>query len=458
MGKGGDNSVNASVSSEIQNADEVIYNGRYYNTKTLKHPGGNIIKFYAGKDIDCTEAFDNFHVRSKKAKKLMDSLPSRAMDTKIKNKESIKGQNALLDDYHKLTDELHKEGLFKPNPFHVLYRCLEIIVMHAIGFWVLFGGANQYGFAEKYNIIAGLAILGLTSGRCGWLMHEGGHYSLTGNINIDRMLQIVIYGVGCGMSGSWWRNQHNKHHATPQKLGHDGDLRTLPLVAFTTKVCKRLGLPMKLWIRLQAFMFPIITTVLVASGWQFFLHPRHILRTKNFSEAVAIIVRYVVWYHTISAKFGLKESICKLIIIINIILIYFCNIYYLFKFIIDMYFFYNWFAANYIFINFAVSHTHLPVIEKEDTTVDWVRYSAIYTMNVSPGPFKWVNWWMSFLNFQIEHHLWPSIPQYRFPAISPRVKALFEKHGLKYDQRSYVESIKVTFENLHNVGSDVFLG
>ena len=121
------------------------------------------------------------------------------------------------------------------------------------------------------------------SGRCGWLMHEGGHYSLTGdtlilarkknkrnsvkdvqlarhrtpnlgvsgiwslspfissfsgNIKIDRALQIVLYGVGCGMSGSWWRNQHNKHHAMPQKIGHDVDLNTLPLVAFTEKVNK----------------------------------------------------------------------------------------------------------------------------------------------------------------------------------------------------------------------------
>ena len=36
----------------------------------------------------------------------------------------------------------------------------------------------------------------------------------------------MIYGVGCGMSAAWWRNQHNKHHATPQKLKHDVDLDT----------------------------------------------------------------------------------------------------------------------------------------------------------------------------------------------------------------------------------------
>ena len=32
---------------------------------------------------------------------------------------------------------------------------------------------------------------------------------------------------------------------------------------------------------------------------------------------------------------------------------------------------YTWIASNYIFINFAVSHTHLPVVEKADTQVSY---------------------------------------------------------------------------------------
>lgn len=264
-------------------------------------------------------------------------------------------------------------------------------------------------------------------------MHEGGHYSLTGNIGVDRAMQVIFYGVGCGMSASWWRNQHNKHHAMPQKLGHDGDLNTLPLVAFTEKVCKRVGLSMKYWLRLQAFLFPAVTTLLVALGWQYFLHVRHILRVKNWFELLSLGVRHVIWTVVVTAKFGLYKSTLLFLA-------------------------YEWLAANYIFLNFAVSHTHLGIVPKDDTQVDWVRYSAIYTINVAPGPFKIVNWWMSYLNFQIEHHLYPSMPQFRHPQISPRVKALFEKHGLKYDQRSYVEAMHATFRNLDKVGMDVFLG
>ena len=91
-----------------------------------------------------------------------------------------------------------------------MFRVAEIVIMHIIGIALLFQGVQQNGTDFTYSflyIAAALTFLGIASGRCGWLMHEGGHYSLTGNIAIDRSLQIVLYGVGCGMSGSWWRNQ-----------------------------------------------------------------------------------------------------------------------------------------------------------------------------------------------------------------------------------------------------------
>ena len=59
------------------------------------------------------------------------------------------------------------------------------------------------------------------------------------------------------------------------------------------------------------------------------------------------------------------------------------------------------------------------------------------------------------LNFQIEHHLFPGMPQFRHPQVSPRVKALFAKHGLPYDERSYFPCLRDTWMNLHEVGKSV---
>jgi fatty acid desaturase len=404
---------------------EILIEGKIYDVDGFRHPGGSIIKFYAGKELDASQAFANFHIRSTKARKLLATLPSRPAPAltiqRVNNQQP--GQASLLADFDALMNDLKTEGFFEPAPLHVAYRLSEIVLLHVLGMYLLLNG----------SMYLGLIVLGIVQGRCGWLMHEGGHYSLTGNIQIDRQIQIWVYGVGCGMSGGWWRNQHNKHHSMPQKLGHDVDLETLPLVAFTEKIAKKVGIPMKLWLRLQGYLFPVITTLLVALGWQFFLHPRYMLRTKKTLEMVALAVRFALWTYFVTGTFGLSTSIA-------------------------MYMMYNWVGSTYIFLNFAVSHTHLPTVDKDDSSVDWIRYSANHTMNVDSGPFKFVDWWMSFLNFQIEHHLFPSMPQFRHPTVSPRVRALFAKHGLKYDSRDYITAMKDTFANLHNVGHDVFYG
>ena len=100
----------------------------------------------------------------------------------------------------------------------------------------------------------------------------------------------------------------------------------------------------KTWIKMQAFLFPTVTTLLVALGWQYYLHLRHIVRVKNWAELLSIVVRHVIWTAVVTTKFGLWHSTLLFLA-------------------------YDWFAANYIFINFAVSHTHLEVLAKEDTKV-----------------------------------------------------------------------------------------
>lgn len=47
---------------------------------------------------------------------------------------------------------------------------------------------------------------------------------------------FINTGLGIGLSGTWWLNQHNRHHAMPQRLKHDVDLDTLPYLAYNAKV------------------------------------------------------------------------------------------------------------------------------------------------------------------------------------------------------------------------------
>lgn len=178
MGKGGDKTV--APAGEKQ---EVLIDGRFYDVTNMKHPGGSVIGFYAGKEIDATQAFNNFHVRSVKAKKMMDSLPSRPADEKKIAKDALPGQRELLADFEELTRQLEKEGFFKPSLPHVAERVTEVLVLYVGGFWLLLNGYTFFG----------LLLMAIAQGRCGWLMHEGGHYSLTGK-TLDAHIQLFSTG------------------------------------------------------------------------------------------------------------------------------------------------------------------------------------------------------------------------------------------------------------------------
>jgi len=390
--------------TQLDQSKEMIIRGRVYDVSPFlkRHPGGSIINFQLG--TDATDAYNNFHIRSKKADKMLKALPSKDIDPALAG-------DALSKDYEKLRQELEDEGYFRTNLAHITYRISEVVAMY-----LAFGALVWSGYWWLAVLVGGIA-----QGRCGWLQHEGGHYSLTGNIKLDRHLQMITYGLGCGMSGCYWRNQHNKHHATPQKLGADPDLQTMPLLAFHKIIGKKGN---KLWMKLQAPLFfsgPLCT--LVAWVWQFIQHPHHALRVNNFTELTYMAARYVLW-HFAFRHMGLASSL-------------------------QLYAVYVAIGATYIFTNFAVSHTHKDVVPKSKH-ISWSLYSANHTTNCSNNFM--VNWWMAYLNFQIEHHLFPSMPQYNHPKISPRVKALFEKHGVEYDVRPYFECMRVTYNNLWAIG------
>jgi acyl-CoA 6-desaturase (Delta-6 desaturase) len=262
------------------------------------------------------------------------------------------------------------------------------------------------------------AVLGIFMGRCGWLMHEAGHHSVTGMTKVDRFLQSIIYGVGCGMSASWWSSQHNRHHAMPQRLKHDVDLDTLPLMAFNSRVVnpQRPHRAQNFFVRYQSVLFLALDTLLVAWMWKLYLHPRYCVQKGKFVDLALMACHYSLGYF-----FGWK--------------IYLLSV---------------WLAAIYIFGNFAMSHTHLPVT---DGPLHWVEYALHHTANITSQPVT--NWWMGYLNFQIEHHLFPAMPQYRHQEISARVAKFAKEHELPYVRVGYFEALGMTLSNLSKVSKEI---
>jgi len=302
-----------------------------------------------------------------------------------------------------------KECLFRFSPLHFIYRMLEIVAMTVAGYMLVLRGWYW----------TGMFILGITSGRCGWIQHEANHNSMTGVMKIDKLIGSFFFSVGEAGSATWWISSHNRHHASPQHIGYDADLNTLPAMAFDA-VTARLGKPS--WLKFQAFTF-MPSVCVVVLYWKLYLHPIAIFRKKAIMDGLFLIGHYAAWWYFFHYM-GIAGMIFSHLVWGSI-------------------------AGVYLFTHFAMSHTHKDII-LHDQQEDWVRSAILRTTNIKHNFL--VNWVMGYLNLQIEHHLFPNMPQFRHPLVADRIKALCRKHGLQYDERGYWEILFTTFKNLHDVG------
>jgi len=203
----------------------------------------------------------------------------------------------------------------------------------------------------------------------------------------------------------------------PQRLQHDVDLETLPLIAFNKNVVKKPKDGKGFFVQNQSVLFVLVDCFLVSLFWKLYLHPRYAFKKGRYSDLFFMAVHYYLAFKTGGP------------------LLYAMGM---------------WFTSVYIFVNFALSHTHLPVTEEP---LHWVEYSLSHTVDIQPS--WWCDWWMCYLNYQIEHHLFPTMPQFRHVKVRDRVIKLAEKHNIPYYCMTYWDAMKKTLGNLAHVSHEL---
>jgi len=400
-----------------------------------KHPGGSVIRYsLANTGADATPLFNAFHLRSKKARMVLKSLPQRTPQLSIQPGQLLDetSEGKMLKNFEVFENELREEGFFEPSIVHNVYRISELVTMFAFGLYC-------YSFQTPVMIALGIVVHGVFGARCGWVQHEGGHGSMTNDIGIGKRIQSFFIGFGLGTNGDMWNHMHNKHHAATQKISHDLDLDTTPLVAFfntafeSNRARGAVGFN-RFWAKFQAFTFlPITSGVFVMLFWLLFLHPREMIRKRNWESGLYMlsshIVRTVLFKH-----FAGFESWTSAYLV--------------------GYWGAMWVSGMYLFGHFSLSHTHLAVIDRDEHK-NWVRFAVDHTVDIATSN-PLVNWIMGYLNCQVIHHLFPGMPQFRQPEVSRRFAIFAKENGLNYHVVGYFEAWKLMLGNLHSVGEHYY--
>lgn len=403
----------------------LIINGIEYDISSFikSHPGGSVIKYSIG--TDATRVFQEFHYRSEKAKKILNSW-NKDKKRVVKNKK-VDNDIQLTNDFESWRYQLEKEGFFEPSLLHVCYRIIELILIFWLGLYS----------ASKGWIFTSILIHGIFGCRCGWVQHECGHNSFTGYPKIDKVIQSITIGFGLGGSGSMWNVMHNKHHATPQKEKHDMDLDTTPLVAFYDKAFeknrKRFTLPLW-WIKFQAYLFiPVTSGIFIPIFWMYYLHPRIVIRKRKYLQLFSMLSAHIIRTYLFQVYTGYESIFYS----------------YFLGFLLPI-----WVSGMLLFGHFTLSHSFMPTIDEKNNK-NWVRSALEHTVDISPhNPI--VCWFMGYLNCQVIHHLFPTMPQFRQPYIYTKLKRFCKKNNLEYHVIGYFEALSKTFKNMDEVGKKLY--
>jgi len=117
-------------------------------------------------------------------------------------------------------------------------------------------------------------------------------------------------------------------------------------------------------------------------------------------------------------------------------------------------------SGYYLAFNFQVSHVSTACVyplgdQKADSIVDeWAVSQVKSSVDYAHG--SWLTTFLAgALNYQVVHHLFPSVSQYYYPEIAPIIKEVCQEYGVKYTVLpNFTAALYAHIEHLKIMGAE----
>jgi len=383
-----------------------------------KHPGGSKILQTHGGD-DATEPFIAFHTNEEYVQKYMKTYFIGKIDEKnpigsTSDKESagethvtvaqLERKDAMRKDFEQLRQIAIKMGLFKPSvPFYA-FSIFHFIFFYVMGFVILQKFGNSW-----LSIITAMTCHVIGMSQAGWSQHDFGHLSVLKSNKLNRFFHILIMSYFKAASSHWWTDRHNLHHARTNLNGVDPDVRFEPLFLIGENQASKMAAKnakKKNFLydyRKQHFYF-ILGTALTIPVYLQYSNLKYSYSRKLWFELFTIIQMYIIHFYLTLPILGVAGALAY--------------------FLIMRVFESLWFT-------WVTQMSHIPMevhdLDEDDT---WFTLMLKSTCNVEQSLFN--DWFTGHLNFQIEHHLFPTMPRHNLHKIQSLVQVFCRKHNCQY--------------------------
>src|SRR2546428_4563057 len=343
----------------------------------------------------------------------------RARDSRsVGSQEPASLQAEQQRDYADLKRLIVQEGLLdKQLGFYVLNVVLSLTLLAASLAFLLVVG-------NFWLQLLNAAFLALVFGQFGFLGHDAGHRQIFNGAPRNDLFGLLPSLV-LGLSRSWWIDTHNQHHVNPNDLDLDPHT-ALPILAFSEEQARSKRGLLRFLVGYQSFyFFPIL--LLEGIGIRM-ASMQYLLRSEVRQRALelSLIVLHVALYLGL-VFYALSVGHAVLFILVHQALygLYFGSV-------------------------FAPNHKGMPTLDSE-SQLDFVRRQVLTSRNVKAHPLT--DFWYGGLNYQIEHHLFPTMPRNRLREAQYIVRDFCKTHSIAYHETSMLQSYKEIVAYMHEVSA-----
>jgi fatty acid desaturase len=344
---------------------------------------------------------------------------STPKDDRTAGDESTAPSVSRGSDYAELSQRVRQAGLLARRPAYYAARIGLNLVLLAAGWtaFVLLGDS-------WYQLIVA-AWLAVVSGQVAFVGHDAGHRQIFRTRRPNDLVGLAHANLLLGVSYGWWVGKHNRHHSHPNHEGRDPDI-TVGAVAFTTSQARaRQGLA-RVMARYQAYLFfPMLL------GEAVHLHAASVRALLGGNVRRTPVETLLLLIHLAGFLTALLLVLSPLRAAIFLIL-------------------QQGLLGMYLGSAFAPNHKGMPILTEEDE-LDFLRRQVLTSRNVHGG--RLVDFALGGLNYQIEHHLFPSLPRPSLRHAQPLVRAFCRQHGLPYCEQTLIGSYSEALRHLQTVGA-----
>ena len=270
----------------------------------------------------------------------------------------------------------------------------------------------------------GVAVwLAVVFAQVGFLGHDAGHRQITASRRASYVLGVLLGNLGIGLSYGWWVDKHNRHHAHPNTEGADPDIE-ISVLALTEAQAAAPRAVTRLMFRCQAYLFfPLLLGEAISIHVSSIRALGHRAPRYRLAETV-LLAAHVAGYLTVVL---LVLSPLRAVVFILL---------------------QQGLLGLYLGCSFAPNHKGMPVLPPADRT-DFLRRQVLTSRNVRGG---WLtDLALGGLNYQIEHHLFPTMPRPGLRRAQTLVRAFCEQHGVPYYETSLAASYAQILRHLNTV-------